>query len=63
MGRFSIGRYCLKLGRVIDCPVVEGTCRNSGDFCNCGRNRRGFPDHGGTCILYVLPCVEQHVRD
>ena len=56
-------RLLLKLDRMIDRPVAEGMCRNSGDLCNCGRNGRGFPDRGGTCILYVLPRVEQHVRD
>src|SRR5471030_2040358 len=55
--------YCLKVARMIDRPVVEGTCRNSGDVCHGGRDERGFPDRGGTGILYVLPCFEQHVRD
>jgi hypothetical protein len=56
-------RLLLKLDRVIDHPVVEGTCRNSGDLCNCGRDGRWFPDRASTPILYVLPCVDQHVRD
>ena len=37
-------RSLLKLDLMIDRPVVEGSCRNSGDLSHRGRSGRRFPD-------------------